>query len=208
MRSIVTRLGGLAALAVALMSVPASSHAQCITGGLTAEFQTQGQHAGLWKYCFAFDYATEGPLDEITLDFWYMKVCAQGVGCGDHWVFDEVAGHAYGGVNGCELELTGSIDCKGDDLLGTPGPLLRFTARPVGECEADYVGKGVLCFYTQFGPMQGESNPGGEPSPDNMSVYTRAGQNVCVGFFNGPRPNACATPTKPHSWGGLKSHYR
>ncbi len=204
MRSIATRLAGFAVLTAVLLTAPVSSQAQCINGALTAELQQQGEHAGLWKYCLSFDYATDGPLDEITLDFWYLKVCAEGVGCGEHWVFDQLAGTAYG-ANGCALNLTGSIDCKGDDLLGTPGPLLRFRATPTGDCEADYVGKGTLCFYTQFGPMGGNV---GEPQGDTMAIYTRAAQNVCVGFLNGPRPNACVTPTKPHTWGGLKTQYR
>lgn len=206
MKSFVTRLAGLTALAMALMTWPVASQAQCINGALTAEFQSQGEHAGLWKYCMAFDFGTDGPLQEIVIDFWYFKVCAEGVGCSDHWTFDEVAGRAFG-ADGCEMKLSGSIDCKGDNLIGSPGPLLRFAVTPVDGCQPDYAGKGSLCFYTEFGPMGG-GDTSGIPQGDNMAVYGIAGGNDCVGYFSGPRPSACVTPTLPHTWGSLKSRYR
>lgn len=207
MKTLVTRLVGLAALAASLMW-PTHSQAQCITGDFSAEFQTQGEHAGLWKYCMEFQYASDGPLDEIIVDFWYFKICGEGVGCGDYWTFDPVAGRAFG-ANGCTLDLTGRIDCQGDDLLGSPGPLLRFRALPAEKCNPDYVGKGSFCFYTQFGPMGGEdSMAAGQPLGDTMAIYARSGDNLCVGFFNGPRPSACVTPTAPRTWGSIKSQYR
>lgn len=206
MRSVFTRLGGLVALTCCLLAQPAVSTAQPFRGDVTAEFQSQGAHAGLWKYCFVFDYASEGPLEEITIDFWYLKVCAEGVGCGDHWQFDQVAGQVYG-ANGCNLNLTGSLDCKGDELIGSPGPLLRFAATPVEDCSPDYVGKGSLCFYSEFGPMQ-DSRPAGSPREDTMAIYAKSGEFNHVAYFSGPRPNACATSAKAGTWGGLKLQYR
>lgn len=169
--------------------------AQCVSGTITSEFQTDGPFTGLYKYTIVMTWDTYQGLSNITLDCGFGQ-CPDQV-CYQTFAFDTPSGLGEG-IGGCLVQYQGEFNCQGNPSIGYSDPVLKWDA--IGECEPDNEGMATLCFYTTLGPQPGCSAP---------VLLIKNGQNVCQGTIEGDCPAPpCIVGTESTSWGEVKSLYR
>ena len=186
--------GVTAFLAVCLLVFAATgASAQCVSGTVTAEFQTSGPFAGLWKYTIDFSWDTAQGLSNVTLDCGFGDCVDEA--CTATWMFDDPAG--YGPGDGCTLDFDGEFNCQGNPSIGFTDPVLKWDA--VGECQPEAMGSATLCAYTNIGP---------HPDSQLPIILIKNGQNVCNGTIMGDCPSPCTVPTESANWGFIKAQYK
>lgn len=192
---------GLQALGLTLMTLfgAGSSFAvSSISGISVAEQITDGSQAGMWKYTIEYDWVSDLPTWQLTLD---LELAACPCVCATSWDFDVPAGVTPGNHGTCTTSFNGKFACNGDPWVGLAAPALDWwpmasSCRPYGS------GHGTLTFYTDLRPrMVVASN----------AIYGRSGSTVWSGVITGQLPscNGCGpTATEENTWGRIKSTYR
>jgi hypothetical protein len=177
------------------LTVPAMAMAGggCVSGTSTAELQTTGPFAGLYKYTFTVEWDTRGSaLSHLTLDL----DCPSQV-CNAIWRFDTPAGTSTPGEdpNGqpCTVEYVGSFNCNGDPNTPPTGPVVKWNAE--GDCMPDgSSGVGTFCVYTNLPPIQ-----------RNGELWVKYSTEACNGANVGALPDCEPLPVEPATWGTIKS---
>lgn len=178
------------ALGAILAAPPAS--AQCASGVMTAELQTDGPYMGYYKYTLSFSWETPRGLSHIAMDSFFGD-CPEAA-CAQTWLFGDIAGTATASA-GCTFDFSGEFNCSGDPSIGYESPVLKWDALDAGGCETGNAGTAVVSFYTDIPPSVGQS----------PVVLLKNGRNVCEGTVSGVFPIACPVPTEPTTWGRIKS---
>jgi hypothetical protein len=182
------------ALSLIVAIVPAVN-AQCVTGTVTAELQTGGPYAGLFKYTAVLSWDTDKGLSNITIDCGFGQ-CPEAV-CAETFLFDSPSGQSAG-EGGCNVHYYGEFNCQGNPSIDTMDPAIKWDA--VGDCQPDNTGTATIWFYSSLGPQPGTAAP---------VFLIKNGQNVCEGVLSGDCPAApCLVPAEDASWGQIKAKYR
>jgi len=187
----------LSILALALVFVASGATlagAQCITGTMTAELQTDGPFAGLWCYVAQLEWDTPQGLSNLTIDCGF-GLCPDHV-CDQTFLFPGPAATSTGEPEPCVAEYSGEFNCSGNPSIGLTDPIIKWDALNDG-CEPGPTGSGTFIFYSNLGP---------HPEAAMPIVLIKNGQNVCEGSITGDCPAPpCTLPTAPATWGQLKA---
>jgi hypothetical protein len=202
MRSSLALLVLLCALTLAAQPAAAQS---CVSGTLSAEFNTDPAFPNMWKYCADVRWDL-GRYEVSHLDiFLQLPNCA----CICDWRFihfTDPAGHSVNTASTeytCELDYYGNYACKGDPSLPTQynGPAVKFQPDPYSACAPGIKGYGTFCFYSPMPPQ--------DPADYAQGLAIKHGREVCYGLLTGQLPSCdCALPTQTTTWGSLKASYR
>ena len=195
---------GFCAVALCAIFVVAGTSlvsAQCLSGNVTAELQTSGTYAGLWKYTATVTWDTPSGLSNLTLDCGF-GACPDEA-CLQTYLFDTPAGTSDGKTTtgppaSCVAEYSGEFNCSGNPSIGWMDPIIKWDALG-GGCEPGKTGTGSFSFYTNLGPRSDSQLP---------MVLIKNGQQVCSGTLTGQCPEPpCVVPVEPTSWGKIKADY-
>ncbi len=186
------------------VAIPVSAGAEtCVTGTLTAEFDTDPAFPNMWKYCTEVSWDL-GKYDLSHLDAFLRLPNCDCVCNAQFLLFAQPAGHSesatYGGV--CEIDYMGEYLCKGDPSLPTlyGSPAIKFEPYP-SSCEPGVRGHGTFCFYSPMPPQEFREVAQG--------LAIKHGQETCYGTLVGQIPSCdCALPVHEKTWGSLKMVYR
>ena len=190
-------------LVVLCLPATARSGGDCLTGTVTA-VETP-PNSGVWKYCMSLTYDVTS-LASAPSHFSLIMGALADCPCvcrPDIITFESPAGSSPGTdqVTGdpCKVLYEGVYECEGDPTLpGFPGPAVKWEV-PEGTCEPNLTGTGTFCFLSVLPPAP----------PSSTTVVIKLGQQECSGTVTGTLPScSCPTPTRPGTWGRLKSLYR
>jgi hypothetical protein len=183
-------------LSLCLLLAAGTVYAQCVTGTVTAEFQTTGPYAGLWKYTLEVEWDTPFGLSNITLDCGFG--CNPEAACEKIYAFDTPAGTSTGEPEPCIAEYSGEFNCQGNPSVGITDPIVKWDALNNG-CEPGPTGSGVFCFYTNIPPV-----------PDSPTPVTiiKDGQDVCTETIMGDCPALCPVANEGETWGFVKEQFK
>lgn len=189
----------LVAVFIALSATLAG--AQCVTGNVTAEFQTSGPFNNLWKYTAVVTWDTNQGLSNVTLECGFGACPEQA--CAQTYLFDAPGGTSDGTTGPpnpqpCVAEYVGEFNCGGNPSIGWTDPVIKWDAVN-GGCEPEKVGTATLCFYTNLGPSENSQLP---------IVLIKNGTSVCEGTLTGQCPAApCTVPVEETNWGQVKAGF-
>lgn len=185
-------------------AIPAPAGAEsCVTGTVTAEFNTDPAFPKLWKYCAEVSWDV-GQFALSHLDM-FLELPDCDCICNPLFLkFAQPAGHSTN-TSGepCELDYLGEFVCKGDPSLPPEygSPAVKFEPDPYATCEPGTSGYGTFCFYSPMPPLPATEFPQG--------LAIKHGQEVCYGTLLGQMPSCdCALPAGAPTWGSLKQLYR
>jgi hypothetical protein len=186
------------------VGIPASAPAEtCVTGTLTAEYNTNPAFPNWWKYCAEVHWDL-GRYALSHLDAFLQLPNCDCVCHPDFLRFVQPAGHSENGVgeDPCAIDYRGDYVCKGDPSLPALylGPAVKF--EPITtSCEPGVSGHGTFCFYSPMPPQETTEVPQG--------LAIKHGQEICYGTLVGRIPSCdCALPAHEKTWGSLKMLYR
>ena len=181
---------------IMIASIASGAFAVCeISGTVTAELQTSGPFAGLYKYTSVLTWRTDQGLSNVTMDCGFGQ-CPEAT-CNQTFLFDDPAGFGDG-EGGCTMEFTGEFNCQGNPSIGFIDPAIKWDA--VGDCQPGKSGTVTLCFYTNLGPRADYVAP---------VFIIKNGGGVCRGTVTGDCPAApCVVPTAEMTWGQVKAKFR
>jgi len=207
---VLKQLIGFGSLIVLATTGVLPAHAEdCISGGISAQMESTGPYAGLYKYTIEVSWSSDRGLSHITLDLG-LGQCPE-LACSSLWIFPDPAGTGTGGEGDgdaikrggrndddesggdCQIRFQGEFNCKGDPSIDYPQPVLKWDVVG-GGCEAGKTGTATLCFYTDIPPSNGFA----------PTVFNKNGRGVCSGTLEGPIPVICPVSTQPTAWSRIK----
>ncbi len=194
-------LSGLRALGVTLLTLLGAGPSfavSSISGTSVAEQITDGSRAGMWMYTIEYDWVSDLPTWQLTLD---LKLSNCPCVCVTSWEFDVPAGATPGNHGACTVAFNGKFSCDGDPWVGLDAPALDFWPM-TSSCRPHGSGHGTLTFYTDLRPRLVSSS---------NTMYGRSGSTVWSGLITGQLPscNGCGpTATEENTWGRIKATYR
>lgn len=207
---------GFAFLFFSALTAPAALSDTCVSGTITAELETEGDYAGLYKYTVNVSWEAEQDLSNLTLDLGFGQ-CPE-FACASTWIFPNPAGNGTVQGNGqglklrdesqlgqeaelgdCNVRFKGEFNCKGNPSIGFTEPVLKWdlVGGGRGPCGGASSGTAELCFYSDVPPSTGNF----------ATAYNKNGQNVCDGRLSGVVPVICAVNTENAAWGTLKLRF-
>ncbi len=187
----------LCLLAVVLVAFGGADIANaCVSGTVTAQYQTTGPFAGLYKYTADISWTTTQGLSNITLDCGFGD-CPDEV-CVETFMF-ATPGGTSDGEGGCTVDYEGEFNCNGNPSIGFTDPIIKWDALDDNGCEPGNTGSGTFCFYSNLAPGPNSALP---------VILVKNGQNVCSGMLTGDCPQPpCVVPVKESTLGKVKADF-